>query len=249
MNRLENKVALITGGNNGIGLATAKLFVAHGAHVYITGRNQTQLDEAAAQIGCNVTAIQSDVSNLDELDTLISQVKAAHGRIDVLFSNVGTAQWEPLGQITEDSFDRLFSTNVKGTTFLTQKALPLMQKGGSIILAGSISGSKGTASMSLYNATKAAIRSLARSWALDLKGTGIRVNVLSPGATSTPNVIHSLNQAGQLETIQESLRQQSPLGRMGTPQEVADVALFLASDESSFMTGSELFVDGGAGQI
>lgn len=249
MNKLENKIAVITGGSDGIGLATAKLFVANGAHVYITGRSQQQLDDAVQQIGSNVTAVQGDVSDLDDLDHLISEVTAAHGRIDILFANVGIAHWEALGQITEASFDQAYATNVKGTVFLVQKALPLIQSGGSIILAGSISGSKGTPAMSIYNSTKAAIRSLARSWALDLKGSGIRVNVLSPGVTSTANVVNNLTKVGQLDAIVANVEQQSPLGRMGKPQEVASVALFLASEDSGFMTGGELFVDGGAGQV
>lgn len=249
MKRLENMVIVITGGSSGIGLAAAKLFVANGAYVYITGRNQDTLDEAVAQIGSNVTVVKGDISNLTDIDQLISEVKAAHGKIDVLLSNVGIAGWEPLGHITEASFDELFSTNVKGTVFLVQKALPLIQSGGSIILMGSISGNKGTPAMSVYNATKAAVRNLARSWALDLKGTGIRINVLSPGATSTDNVIKNLSAIGQLEAIQAGIAQQAPLGRMGEPDEVASAALFLASDDSRFMTGSELFVDGGLGQI
>ncbi|WP_426278780.1 SDR family NAD(P)-dependent oxidoreductase [Chryseobacterium sp. S-02] len=249
MKRLENKIVVITGGSKGIGLASAKLFVAQGAYVYIVGRNQKTLDEAVAQIEQNVTALKADVSNLADIDRLIDEVKAAHGKIDVLFSNVGNALWEPLGHITEASFDELFTTNVKGSVFLVQKALPLMQKGGSIILTGSISGNKGTPAMSVYNATKAAVRNLARSWAIDLKGTGIRINVLSPGATSTENVIKNLEAIGQLEAIQAGIAEQAPLGRMGEPEEVASAALFLASDDSRFMTGSELFVDGGLGQI
>lgn len=249
MKRLENKIAVITGGNGGIGLAAAKLFAEHGAHVYITGRQQDVLAAAAAEIGVNVTAVQGDVSNMADLDHLISQVKENHGKIDILFSNVGTAHFEPLGHITEESFDELFGTNVKGTVFLVQKALPLMSAGGSIILAGSINGSKGTAAMSVYSATKAAVRNLARSWALDLKGTGIRVNVLSPGATSTANVVQRLTDIGMIDGINASIELQSPLGRMATPEEVAGAALFLASDDSRALNGSELFADGGMGQV
>ena len=247
--KLENKVVLITGGSDGIGLASAKLFVANGAHVYITGRNKQQLDKAVAEIGSNVTGVNGDVASMADLDRLISEVSDKHGKIDVLFSNVGTAGFEPLGYITEASFDQLFSTNVKATVFLVQKAIPLMTKGGSIILTGSITGSKGTAAMSVYGATKAAVRSLARSWALDLKGTEIRVNVISPGPTSTPNVIKNLTEIGKLDDIMEGMKAQSPLERFATPEEVANVALFLASADSSFMTGSELFVDGGSAQI
>ena len=246
---LKDKVAIITGGNSGIGLATAKLFVSNGAHVYITGRNKQQLSKAASEIGSGVTQVQGDVSNLDDLDLLIDEVKEKHGKIDILFSNVGIAHFEPLGYITEASVDQLFSTNVKGTIFLVQKALPLMSDGGSIILAGSINGSKGTSAMSVYSASKAAIRNLARSWALDLKGTGIRVNVLSPGATLTENVTNNLTQIGQLEAIKEGIRQQSPMGRFAEPNEVASAALFLASENSRFMTGSEIFVDGGSAQV
>lgn len=247
--KLENKVAVITGGNSGIGLATAKEFIEQGAHVYITGRRKEQLDEAVKQLGSGVTAVQSDVSNLEDIDKLIAEVKGKHGKIDVLVSNVGIAHFEPLGYISEESFDQLFSTNVKGTVFLVQKALPLMSTGGSIILTGSVHGSKGTPAMSVYSATKAAVRNLARSWALDLKGTGIRVNVLSPGATSTENVVKNLNAIGQFEAISEGIALQSPLGRFAEPHEVAKAALFLASDDSTFTTGSELFVDGGFGQI
>ncbi|MBF6643885.1 SDR family oxidoreductase [Chryseobacterium indologenes] len=249
MMKLENKVVVITGGNSGIGLATAKEFIEQGAHVYITGRRKEQLDEAVKQLGSGVTAVQSDVSNLEDIDKLIAEVKGKHGKIDVLVSNVGIAHFEPLGYISEESFDQLFSTNVKGTVFLVQKALPLMSTGGSIILTGSVNGSKGTPAMSVYSATKAAVRNLARSWALDLKGTGIRVNVLSPGATSTENVVKNLNAIGQFEAISEGIAQQSPLGRFAEPHEVAKAALFLASDDSTFTTGSELFVDGGFGQI
>lgn len=247
--KLENKVAVITGGNSGIGFAAAKEFIEQGAHVYITGRGKEQLDEAVAQLGSAATAVQGDVSKLEDLDRLIAEVKKNHGKIDVLVSNVGIAHFEPLGHITESSFDQLFSTNVKGTVFLVQKALPLMSAGGSIILTGSVNGSKGTPAMSVYGATKAAVRNLARSWALDLKGTGIRVNVLSPGATSTENVVKNLNAIGQLDAITAGVAQQSPLGRFAEPQEVAKAVLFLASDDSAFMTGSELFVDGGFGQI
>lgn len=247
--KLNNKVAVITGANSGIGLAAAKEFIEQGAHVYITGRSQKQLDKAVAELGNQVTAIQGDISKMEDIDTLISVVKEKHGKIDVLVSNVGIAHFEPLGHITEASYDQLFTTNVKGTVFLVQKALPLMASGGSIILTGSVNGSKGIAAMSVYGATKAALRSLAQSWALDLKGSGIRVNVLSPGATSTENVINNLSAIGQLDAVSKNLAEQSPLGRFAEPIEVAKVMLFLASADSSFMTGSELFVDGGFVQI
>lgn len=247
--KLNNKVAVITGANSGIGLAAAKEFIEQGAHVYITGRSQEQLDKAVAELGNQVTAIQGDISKMEDIDTLISVVTEKHGKIDVLVSNVGIAHFEPLGHITEASYDQLFATNVKGTVFLVQKALPLMSSGGSIILMGSVNGSKGIAAMSVYGATKAALRSLAQSWALDLKGSGIRVNVLSPGATSTENVINNLSAIGQLDAVSKNLAEQSPLGRFAEPIEVAKVMLFLASADSSFMTGSELFVDGGFVQI
>lgn len=247
--KLNNKVAVITGANSGIGLAAAKEFIEQGAHVYITGRSQEQLDKAVAELGNQVTAVQGDISKMEDIDTLISVVKEKHGKIDVLVSNVGIAHFEPLGHITEASYDQLFGTNVKGTVFLVQKALPLMSSGGSIILMGSVNGSKGIAAMSVYGATKAALRSLAQSWALDLKGSGIRVNVLSPGATSTENVINNLSAIGQLDAVSKNLAEQSPLGRFAEPIEVAKVLLFLASADSSFMTGSELFVDGGFVQI
>lgn len=247
--KLTNKVTVITGANSGIGLATAKEFIGQGAHVYITGRSQEQLDKAAADLGGQVTAVKCDISKMEDIDALISTVKEKHGKIDVLVSNVGIAHFEPLGHITEASYDQLFATNVKGTVFLVQKALPMMSSGGSIILTGSVNGSKGIAAMSVYGATKAALRSLAQSWALDLKGSGIRVNVLSPGATSTENVIKNLDAIGQLDAVTKNLADQSPLGRFAEPREVAKVMLFLASADSSFMTGSELFVDGGFVQI
>ncbi|OZI05737.1 oxidoreductase [Siphonobacter sp. BAB-5385] len=247
--RLATKVVVITGGNTGIGLATAKLFVEHGAHVYITGRSQQTLDEAVSELGDQITAVKADSSKVEDLEQLYSSIKAKHGRIDVLFANAGIAQWEPLGYITEASIDEIFSINVKGTVFTVQKALPLMSAGGSIILNGSISASMGTPAMSVYSASKAAIRSLARSWAQDLRGTGIRVNVLSPGPTATKGVMDGLSKTGQMEAMMEGIRAQSPLGRMGEPVEIAAAALFLASEESSFMTGSELTADGGLGQI
>ncbi|WP_111414993.1 SDR family NAD(P)-dependent oxidoreductase [Billgrantia lactosivorans] len=248
MGRLEGKIAVITGGNSGIGLATAKRFVAEGAEVFITGRRQEELDRAVETIGSGVTAVQGDVSRLDDLDRLFATVRAKSGRIDILFANAGLGTLAPLGTIDEASFDLTFDVNVKGTLFTVQKALPLMQAGGSIILTGSTTGSTGTPAFSVYSATKAAIRNFARSWALDLKGTGIRVNVLSPGATETPG-LKGLANAGEEDALLEGFASQIPLGRIGHPEETAAVALFLASDESSFMTGSEVFADGGAAQI
>ncbi|MCH4543813.1 SDR family oxidoreductase [Ochrobactrum sp. A-1] len=248
MGKLEGKIAVITGANSGIGLAAAKRFVAEGAHVYITGRRQKDLDKAVAEIGSDVTAVQGDVSRLEDLDRLFGTVRAQHGRIDVLFANAGGGELEPLGQITEASFDRTFGVNVKGVVFTVQKALPLMGDGTSIILTGSTTGTMGTPAFSIYSATKAAIRNLARSWALDLKGTGIRVNVLSPGATATPG-LHGVAVAGGKDAIYEQLIAQTPLGRIADPDDIAAVGLFLASDDSAVMTGSEVFADGGMAQV
>src|ERR1700681_2701160 len=247
--KLEGKTAVITGGNSGIGLATAKRFAAEGADVFITGRRQEELNKAVAAIGSGVNAVQGDVSNLDDLDRLFATVRAERGRIDVLFANAGLGAMAPVGAITEASFDLVFDVNVKGTLFTVQKALPLMKAGGSIILTGSTTGSMGTPAFSVYSATKAAIRNFARSWALDLKGTGIRVNVLSPGATTTPGLLNGLAKTGMQEALLAGLASQAPLERVGNPDETAAVALFLASDDSSFMTGSEVFVDGGLAQV
>ncbi len=249
MGRLDGKIAVITGSNSGIGLATAKRFVAEGAHVYITGRRQEELDKAVEAIGAGVTAVQGDVSHLDDLDRLFATVRSGHGRLDILFANAGTGALEPLGAITEAAFDRVFDINVKGTLFTVQKALPLMSAGGSIILTGSTTGSTGTPAFSVYSATKAAIRNFARCWALDLRGTGIRVNVLSPGATATPGLNALMDRTGQRDQMMEGFASQTPLGRLADPAETAAVALFLASDDSSYMTGSEVFVDGGSAQV
>jgi NAD(P)-dependent dehydrogenase (short-subunit alcohol dehydrogenase family) len=249
MGRLEGKIAVITGANSGIGLASAKRFVAEGAYVYITGRRQEELDKAVQAIGAGVTAVQGDVSNLGDLDRLFSKVRSDHGHIDVLFANAGLGAREPLDKITVSSFDLIFGVNVKGTIFTTQKGLPLMRDGGSIILTGSTTGSTGTPAFSVYSASKAAIRNLARSWALDLKGTGIRVNVLSPGATATPGLLDGLARTGKKDALIADLIAQTPLGRMADPDDIAAVALFLASDESASMTGSEIFADGGMAQV
>ncbi|MCQ6957023.1 SDR family NAD(P)-dependent oxidoreductase [Mucilaginibacter aquariorum] len=247
--RLQNKIALITGANSGIGLAAAKRFASEGAYVYITGRRQPQLDEAVAAIGQNVTGIRGDVTNMAELDHIFSVIASGHGRLDIVFANAGLGAFEELGKITEAEFDRTFDVNVKGTLFTVQKALPFLSSGASIILTGSTSGIKGIAALSVYCATKAAIRNFARSWSLDLKGSGIRVNVLSPGATSTPGWHDLMHSTGFHDEGLKSLSDQTPLGRIGDPSEIAAVALFLASDESSFMTGSEVFVDGGLAQV
>jgi NAD(P)-dependent dehydrogenase (short-subunit alcohol dehydrogenase family) len=248
MGRLTGKTAVITGGNSGIGLATAKRFVSEGAYVFITGRRQDELDKAVAALGSGVKGIQGDISILDDLDRLFATVQTEKGQVDVL-ANAGIGGMSPLGGISEEQFDKVFDVNVKGTLFTVQKALPLMRSGGSIILTGSTTGSMGTPAFSVYSATKAAIRNFARSWALDLKGTGIRVNVLSPGATTTPGLLNGLARTGMQEALLAGLVSQAPLERIGDPDETAAVALFLASDESSFMTGSEVFVDGGLAQI
>ncbi len=248
MGRLQGKIAVITGGNSGIGLATAKRFAAEGAEIFITGRRQEELDRAVKTIGAGVTAVQGDVSRLDDLDRLFEIVRDKSGRIDILFANAGSGMFAPLGAIDEASFDQTFSTNVKGTLFTVQKALPLMEAGGSIILTGSTTGSMGTAAFSVYSATKAAIRNFARSWALDLKGSGIRVNVMSPGATETPG-LKGLVTAADEAALLDGLAAQVPLGRVANPDEIAAVALFLASEDSSFMTGSEVFADGGTAQV
>jgi NAD(P)-dependent dehydrogenase (short-subunit alcohol dehydrogenase family) len=246
--KLEGKVAVITGGNSGIGLATAKLFVAEGAYVFITGRRQAELDAAVKEIGQNVTALQGDVSKLADLDSLYDRVKEKKGRIDILFGNAGIAEFASLEEITEEHFDRIFGTNVKGLLFTVQKALPLMPAGSSVILNASISASKGQPSFSVYCATKAALRSFARTWTTDLKGRDIRVNAVSPGYIDTPGLNGLL---ASLETEQrESLGFDTvPLGRVGTADEIAKAVVFLASDDSSYITGAELFVDGGVAQI
>ncbi|MGY1917649.1 SDR family NAD(P)-dependent oxidoreductase [Pseudomonas tolaasii] len=249
MSRLNGKIAVVTGGNSGIGLATAIRFAAEGAHVVIVGRRQEELDKALPLVGPEAVAIQGDISNLDDLERIFTQIKTDKGRVDVLFANAGLGDFQPLGAITEESFDRTFGINVKGTLFTVQKALPLMSGGSSVILTGSTTGTMGTPAFSVYSATKAALRNFARSWALDLKGTGIRVNVLSPGPISTPGLDLALSGTGQKEAIIDDMTAQVPLSRIGKPEEVAAAALFLASDESSFMTGSEMFVDGGFAQV
>lgn len=249
MGRLTGKTALITGGSTGIGLASAKRFVAEGARVFIAGRRQAELDKAVSAIGQGVTAIQCDVAKLDDLDRLYAQIKAEAGQLEVVFANAGLGSFSPLGAITETDFDHMFGVNAKGTLFTVQKALPLMRAGGSIILTGSTTGTVGTPAFSVYSATKAAIRNFARSWALDLQGTGIRINVLSPGGTDTPGLHGVFESTGQLDALMKGLAAQTPLGRIGRPEETAAVAAFLASDDSSFMTGSEVFVDGGLAQV
>lgn len=249
MSRLNGKIAVITGGNSGIGLASAIRFAQEGAQVVIVGRRQEELDKALDLIGPHAIAIQGDIAKLGDLERIFAQIKATKGRIDVLFANAGLGDFEPIGSITEASFDRTFGINVKGTLFTVQNALPLMSAGGSIMLTGSTTGTMGTPAFSVYSATKAALRNFARSWALDLKGTGIRVNVISPGPISTPGLDLALSGTGQKDAIIDDMTGQIPLGRIGQAEEVAAAALFLASDESSFMTGSEMFVDGGFAQV
>jgi NAD(P)-dependent dehydrogenase (short-subunit alcohol dehydrogenase family) len=245
---LEGKIAVVTGGGTGIGLGIAKRFVSEGAFVIITGRRQAELDAAVREIGPSASAVRADVSQLSDLDALFAQVKARHGRIDVLVANAGGGEFVALGEITEEHFDRTFNTNVKGTLFTVQKGLPLMQAGGSVILTGSTASLVANPAFSVYSASKAAVRSFARTWILDLKGTGIRVNVLSPGPTKTPGLV-GLVSPDQQQALLSTFAAKLPIGRVGDPDEIGKAAVFLASDASSFVTGIELFVDGGEAQI
>jgi NAD(P)-dependent dehydrogenase (short-subunit alcohol dehydrogenase family) len=243
MNKLQNKIAVITGGTSGMALATAKLFVEEGAYVFITGRRKNQLDEAIKIIGKNVTGVQSDASNLDDLDRLYDIVKKEKGKIDILFASAGQGSQANIAQVTVEQFDDTFDLNVRGTFFAVQKALPLFNDGGSIILNGSIASIKGFPDFSVYSASKAAVRSFARTWTVDLKGRNIRVNVLSPGTIDTPILAPFSKEA------KDHFVSLIPRGSMGRPEEIATVALFLASSDSSFVSGIELFVDGGTAQI
>jgi NAD(P)-dependent dehydrogenase (short-subunit alcohol dehydrogenase family) len=247
--RLADKIALVTGGTSGIGLATAQRFVAEGAHVFITGRRQEPLDAAVRELGRNVTGVRSDVANLGDLDRLYATIQQKKGRLDVLFANAGGGQVAPLGQITEAHFDCIFATNVRGLVFTVQKALPLMSKGATIVLNASTTSIKGTPGFSIYSASKAAVRNLARSWMLDLKDAGIRINVLSPGVVPTPAYELLGLKGDQLDGFIEMQAKTIPLGRVGTTDEIAKAAVLLASDESSFVNGVELFADGGHVQI
>jgi len=243
MGKLQGKVAIVTGGTEGIGLATDTLFAKEGAHVFITGRRRKELEEAVKAIGSNVSGVQGDVARLKDLDRLYETVAEVKGRIDVIFANAGVAEFAPLGAISEEHFDRLFNVNVRGSLFTVQKALPLMNDGGSIILNGSVASIKGTPAFGVYAASKAAVRSLVRTWTSDLRERHIRSNVVSPGPIDT-----------QLTRRQDSevmarIASTIPMGRMGKPEEIAKAALFLASDDSSFVTGIELFVDGGRAQV
>jgi NAD(P)-dependent dehydrogenase (short-subunit alcohol dehydrogenase family) len=242
--KLTNKVALVTGGSAGIGLGIAKAFVDEGARVFITGRRRAELDKAVTAVGGNATAVQGDVSDLADLDRVIAEIQAQSGRIDVLTANAGLYEFGKLGEITEDHFDRTFNTNVRGLLFTVQKALPLLSQGSSVILTGSMVSIKGFAACSVYNASKAAVRSFARTWIVDLKGRNIRINVLSPGYTETPGIAHFMS-----DDVKAAAAASVPLGRLAAPDDLGKAAVFLASDDSAYVTGIELFVDGGAAQI
>jgi NAD(P)-dependent dehydrogenase (short-subunit alcohol dehydrogenase family) len=247
MGKLDGKVAVVTGGSTGIGFAAAKRLVADGAYVFITGRRKSELDAAVEKIGRNVTGVQGDVSKLPDLDRLFATVKESKGRIEVLFANAGIAEAAPLGDISEDLFDRTFGANVKGALFTVQKALPLLRDGASVILTSSIVGSKGNPAVSVYSATKAALRSFARTFTTDLKARKIRVNVISPGAIDTEG-LRGLRHTDS-EGLNDLFRDRIPLGRLGRPDDIANAVSFLASDDSSYIAGIELFVDGGFAQV
>lgn len=249
MGKLDGRIALVTGGSSGIGLATARHFVAEGAFVYITGRRRDTLDAAVAAIGRGVIGMVADSASLADLDALFARISADHERLDIVFANAGAARLVPLGGISEDFFDEIFATNVKGVLFTVQKALPLLADGAAIVLNASMVASKGPPANSVYSASKAAVRSFARTWATDLRSRRIRVNAISPGSTDTPGFAGLLasNPAG--EERRKAMAASIPLGRLGTPDEVARAVVFLASDDASFITGAELFVDGGFAQV
>jgi NAD(P)-dependent dehydrogenase (short-subunit alcohol dehydrogenase family) len=247
--KLEGKNALITGGNSGIGLATARQFVNEGASVFKTGRRQWQLAAAVKEIGGNAAGLQGDVSNLDDLDRLFAQIKQEKRKLDIVFANAGVAKYSRVGEITEDLYEQIFNTNVKGMLFTVQKVLPLMPDGASIILTSSIVGSKGLTANSVYAATKAVARSFARTWTTDLKHRRIRVNAISPGSIDTPGLSELLGSSSAGEERRKMISAATPLGRFGTPYEIAKAAVFLASDDASYITGIELFVDGGFAQV
>jgi NAD(P)-dependent dehydrogenase (short-subunit alcohol dehydrogenase family) len=249
LTKLAGKVAVITGGNSGIGLATAKRFVTEGAYVYITGRRKPELDAAVQQIGQNVTGVQGDVSNLADLDRLYATVQQQHDHIDIVFANAGIGEFAPLGEISEAHFDKTFAVNVKGLLFTVQKALPFMREGGSIVLTASTQTTRVSPAFSVYAASNAAIRSFARTWTLDLKSRNIRVNAVSPGPTNTPGVRGLVQSEEEREQLHAALVASVPLGRIADPDEIARAVVFLASDDSSFVNGIELFVDGGHAQI
>ncbi|GJH27423.1 SDR family NAD(P)-dependent oxidoreductase [Caballeronia novacaledonica] len=248
--KFENKVVVVTGGTSGIGFATAKRFAAEGASVFITGRRQKELDEAVEAMHGRVVGIRADMSKLADIDRLYDAVQQKHSNIDVLFANAGGGSMLPLGAITEEHYEDTFGRNVKGVIFTVQKAIPLLRDGASVILTGSTAGSTGTAAFSVYSASKAAVRSLARSWTLDLKERGIRVNVVSPGPVKTPGLVELAGpDAAQQQGLLDYMASNVPLGRVGDPDEVAKVVLFLGSEESSFVAGAEFFVDGGLAQV
>jgi NAD(P)-dependent dehydrogenase (short-subunit alcohol dehydrogenase family) len=249
MGKLEGKVALVTGGTSGIGLATAEQFVNEGAFVFITGRHESGLAAALQEIGSHVTGVPGDASNLGDLDRLFAQIKREKGKLDIVFANAGAAKYAPIGEITEAFYDSIFNINVKGLLFTVQKALPLLPDGASIILTASIVASKGFPSNSVYSATKAAVRSFARTWATDLKQRRIRVNAVSPGSIDTPGLNDLLASSDVVQQRRQMISSSVPLGRLGTPMEVAKAVVFLASDDSSYITGMELFVDGGLAQV
>jgi len=249
MSKLSGKIALITGGTSGIGFATAKRFVGEGAYVFITGRDQARLDEAIRKIGSNVTGIQGDVANLKDIDRLFAQIQKEKGKLDIVFANAGIAKYAPFGAIDEEHFDSIFNTNVKGLLFTVQKALSLLPDGASIVLNGSIVGSKGLPTNSVYSATKAAVRSFARTWTTDLKTRHIRVNIVSPGPIDTEGLRELFGSSDVGKQRLANINSLVPMGRLGTPDEIAKTVVFLASDDSSFITGIELFVDGGTAQV
>jgi NAD(P)-dependent dehydrogenase (short-subunit alcohol dehydrogenase family) len=248
--KLEGKTALITGGASGIGLATAKRFVGEGAHVFITSRRDADLSAALEEIGGDVTGLQGDPSKLDDLDRFFAQIEREKGRLDIVFANAGMARFAPLGQITEEHYDSLFNINVKALLFTVQKALPLLPDGASVILNASVGSSKGwPPGWSVYGATKAAVRSFARTWITDLKERRIRVNAVSPGGTDTPGFSALLASADDSQQRLKMIADAVPLGRLGTPDEIASAVVFLASGDSSYITGTELFIDGGFAQV
>ncbi|KTR98794.1 SDR family oxidoreductase [Pantoea dispersa] len=245
---LQDKIALVTGGTSGIGLATAQELAAQGARVFITGRRQAELDAAVASIGATATGIRADAAQLSDLDAVYAQIARQAGRLDILFANAGGGDMLPLGAITEEHFDRIFSTNVRGVLFTVQKALPLLSDKASVIVTGSTAAIQGTPGFSVYSASKAAVRNFARSWALDVKDRGIRINVVSPGPVQTPG-LGGLVPEDQRQGLFDALAAQVPLGRLGEPGEIGKVVAFLASDAASFINAAELFVDGGMAQV
>ncbi|VTR91583.1 short-chain dehydrogenase reductase sdr : Short-chain dehydrogenase/reductase SDR OS=Solibacter usitatus (strain Ellin6076) GN=Acid_6587 PE=4 SV=1: adh_short_C2 [Gemmata massiliana] len=248
--KLAGKIALVTGGTSGLGLATAKRFIDEGAKVVITGRRAAALDAAVKGLGAGATGVRGDVSVPADLDRLYETIRETHGRLDVLFANAGGGAFVPLEEVTEAHFDKYFGINVRGTLFTVQKALPLMCAGGSIVLNGSMVSVKGVPGFSVYAATKAALRSFVRTWAVELKGRNVRVNVVSPGTVVTPGYKNELGMTDeQITGLVAQAAAVTPLGRAGTPDEIGKAVVFLASDDSSFVTGAELFVDGGAAQI